>query len=157
MPGHSTKLLLSTQARKESPTQEMITSKVSTKWQPNRGSMSCKQPKERQHDQSYVLLRGYRVGLGIGGHTKRGGTKMGQMHRRYTIVSMTNEHRLSQTCIFSNKSKIPKPRKLVKGKWKPVSINGSSLCMNHSVWPIGTDVTQATAISRQLSPSYLPV
>jgi hypothetical protein len=40
------------------------------------------------------------VGSWIGGHTKREGKKLGQRHRRYTIVSMTNEHRSSQTCVF---------------------------------------------------------
>jgi hypothetical protein len=70
------------------------------------------------------------VGLRIEGHTKRGGTKMRQRHRRYTIVSMTNEHRSSQTCIFCfQQVQRPKTRKL-KGKWKPVFVNGSSLCMN---------------------------
>jgi hypothetical protein len=44
---------------------------------------------------------------------------------------MTNEHRSSQTCVFCfQQVQRPKTRKLVKGKWKSVSVNGSSLCMN---------------------------
>jgi len=57
LPRPSTKLLLSTQAKKESRTQEMVTSKVYDQMAVKRGSMSSKQPKERQHHQSYALLR----------------------------------------------------------------------------------------------------
>ena len=71
------------------------------------------------------------VGLRIRGHTKRGGAKMGQRHTRFTIVSITNEHRSSQTCVFCfQQVQRPKARKVVKEKWKPVSVNGSFLCMN---------------------------
>jgi hypothetical protein len=56
------------------------------------------------------------VELRIRGHTKRGGTKMRQRHRRYTIVSTTNEYRSSQTCVFCfQQVQRPKTRKLVKG------------------------------------------
>jgi hypothetical protein len=54
-----------------------------------------------------------------------------QVNGRYTIVSMTNEHRsLQNLCFLLPEFQRPKTCKLIKGKWKVVSVNGSSLCMN---------------------------
>lgn len=122
----------STQARKESRTQEMITSKVYDQIAAKERKYVVQAAKGETAPPILCIGKaGTGVGLRIGGHTKRGGTKMRQRHRRYTIVSMTNEHRSSQTCVFCfQQVQRPKTRKLVKGKWKSVSVNGSSLCMN---------------------------
>jgi hypothetical protein len=150
----------SNQARKESRTQEMITSKVYDQKAVKERKYVVQAAKgETEPPILCIGTAGTGVGLRIGGHSKRGGTKMRQRHRRYIIVSMTNEHHSSQTCVFCfQQVQRPKTRKLVKGKWKPVSVNGSSLCMNPqclAYWH-GCN-TRAIAIPRQLSPSHLPV
>ena len=86
----------STQARKESRTQEMIKSKIYDQIAVKERKYVVQAAKGETAPPILCIGKaGTGVGLRIRGHTKRGGTKMRQRHRRYTIVSMTNEHRSS--------------------------------------------------------------
>jgi hypothetical protein len=71
------------------------------------------------------------VGSRIKGHAKLGGKQLGKRHRRYTTVGITNEYHTSQTC-----SQCLSPiihliaTKIIKGKTKMLTNQGTSLCLN---------------------------
>ncbi|KAF9934623.1 hypothetical protein BGZ65_003661, partial [Modicella reniformis] len=71
------------------------------------------------------------VGSRIGGHSRRGGSKLRAEHRQHATVVITDEYMTSKTCPFCFRRTHPaRARRLVGQKIKMVSINGAMECTN---------------------------
>ena len=80
-----------------------------------------------------IGICGTGVGSRIKGHLRLGGGQMRRRHRRYEVVSMTDEYRTSQTCATCFGQVVrPAQLKTVNGRSKRVTCNGGSICMNSS-------------------------
>ena len=80
-----------------------------------------------------IGICGTGVGSRIKGHLRLGGGQMRRRHRRYEVVSMTDEYRTSQTCATCFGQMVrPAQLKTVNGKSKRVICNCGSICMNSS-------------------------
>ncbi|KAF7731951.1 hypothetical protein EC973_007782 [Apophysomyces ossiformis] len=78
-----------------------------------------------------IGTQGTGVGLRLKGHLKRGGKWLRKRHRRYVPVSMTNEHRSSQLCVYCfERVERAKARRRKSRQWKTVRVNGASQCVN---------------------------
>ncbi|KAL1935061.1 hypothetical protein VTP01DRAFT_4201 [Rhizomucor pusillus] len=67
------------------------------------------------------------VGRRIKGHARRAGKNLRRQHSQYAVVALTDELRSSRTCPYCHPSKC---KKKIRGTYKMVSVNGSSVCMN---------------------------
>jgi hypothetical protein len=80
-----------------------------------------------------IGICGTGVGSRLKGHLRLGGKQMHRRHRRYEVVSMTDEYRTSQTCATCFGQVVRPVRvKTVNGSSKRGTCNGGSLCMNAS-------------------------
>ncbi|KAK3812952.1 MAG: hypothetical protein J3Q66DRAFT_347018 [Benniella sp.] len=71
------------------------------------------------------------MGSRIGGHERRGGGKMRKEHTKSCVVSMTNEYRTSQVCVFCFEPlRLSRARRVVGGQEKVVNLHGSIECIN---------------------------
>jgi hypothetical protein len=76
-------------------------------------------------------IAGTGVGSRIGGHSRRGGGKLREQHRKHGIVAMTNEYRTSKTCVFCfEQVQLARATRETKGTWKRVRLNGAVECVN---------------------------
>jgi len=127
---HSEKL------HKEQRTADLLNKKVYDQMaSEERQFISCSADCNHQHRPKTPIMligtAGTSVGSRIGGHARRGGGKMRRNHCRYVTVGMTNEYNTSQTCSTCFLPIVhPRIRKFVKGTWKTVTNNGTSVCLN---------------------------
>ncbi|KAG0169652.1 hypothetical protein DFQ30_003455 [Apophysomyces sp. BC1015] len=78
-----------------------------------------------------IGTQGTGSGSRLKGHIKCGGAWLHRRHCRYVSVSMTNEHRSSQLCVYCfERVERAKARRKKNGKWKVVKVNGASQWVN---------------------------
>ncbi|CAO3678112.1 unnamed protein product [Umbelopsis ramanniana] len=121
-------------ACKESRTNELMNRKILDQSASKERRFVSQRESSKDAPKTIILCigtAGTSVGSRIKGHAKRGGSKLRTRHQIYATVAMTNEFRTSQTCSSCFCPIVhPTQRKLVKDKWKKVSNNGTSVCVN---------------------------
>lgn len=79
----------------------------------------------------FIGKEGTSFGSRLKWHVKQGGKWLRGRHRRYATVVLVDEYRSSQTCAFCYEPiSRPMVKKFIRGKWRTVSSNSSSICYN---------------------------
>ncbi|KAK3815084.1 MAG: hypothetical protein J3Q66DRAFT_343783 [Benniella sp.] len=79
----------------------------------------------------FIGAAGTGVGSRIGGHNRRGGTKLRKEHSRYCPVAVTDEFNTSKLCVECyQRLQYAKSSRIVKGKIQTVRVKGAQECVN---------------------------